>query len=182
MIQESIFLCNPNRCDLVSSSLDGLENLATQKTVHLKMIFLKIETAIKSRLSRILKTPNQRRSHCVATEAEDDNSSTQFLQIQKKQLRDLQKHFERYCHTLPVFGFKSARYDINIIYSYLLPILVTERDIESIVIKKTNQFVSFNFGKVHLLNILNLLGGATNLDSFLKAYKASETKGLIPHE
>ena len=29
---------------------------------------------------------------------------------------------------------------------------------------------------------MNFLGGATSLDSFLIAYKASETKGLFPYE
>ena len=32
------------------------------------------------------------------------------------------------------------------------------------------------------LDILNFLGGATLLDSFLKAYKTSETKGFFPYE
>ena len=53
---------------------------------------------------------------------------------------------------------------------------------ESIVIKKANQFVSFNFGDVQLLHIMNFLGGATSLDSFLKAYKTAETKGVFPYE
>ena len=29
---------------------------------------------------------------------------------------------------------------------------------------------------------MNFLGGAASLDSFLKAYKTSETKGFFPHE
>ena len=29
---------------------------------------------------------------------------------------------------------------------------------------------------------MNFLGGATSLDSFLKAYKTSETKGFFPYE
>ena len=29
---------------------------------------------------------------------------------------------------------------------------------------------------------MNFLGGATSLDSFLKAYKTSETEGLFPYE
>ena len=53
---------------------------------------------------------------------------------------------------------------------------------EPTVIKKANQFVSFNFGDVQLLDIMNLLGGATSLDSFLKAYKTSETKDFFPYE
>ena len=42
---------------------------------------------------------------------------------------------------------------------------------EPTVIKKANQFVSFKFGDVQLLDIMNFLGGATSLDSFLKAYQ-----------
>ena len=47
---------------------------------------------------------------------------------------------------------------------------------EPIVIKKANQFVSFEFGDVQLLDIMNFPGVATSLDSFLKAYKTAETK------
>ena len=114
--------------------------------------------------------------------AEEKELSTQFVQMQKNQLIDLQEHFERYCNTLPVFGFNSAKYDINLIKSYALPILVNEQQIEPAVIKKANQFVSFKFGDVLLLDIMNVLGGATTLDSFLKAYKTEETKGFFPYE
>ena len=96
-------------------------------------------------------------------------ASTQFLQIQKSHIIDLQDSLERFCNVLPVFGFNSAKYDLNLIKSYLLPILVTERDIEPNVIKKTNQFISFNFDDNQLLDIMNLFGGATSLDSILRA-------------
>ena len=64
-------------------------------------------------------------------------NSTQFLQIQKKQLIDLQEHLERYCNVLPIFGFNSAKNDLNLKKSYLLPILVNEFNIEPTVIKKS---------------------------------------------
>ena len=102
--------------------------------------------------------------------------------MQTNQFIDLQEHFERYCNVLPVFGFKSAKYDINLIKSCLLPILVIERDIEPTVIRKANQFVSFKFGKIQLLDIMIFLGGATSLDSFLKAYKTKETRGFFPYD
>ena len=89
--------------------------------------------------------------------------------MQKNQLFDLQEHFERYCNTLPVFGFDSAKYDINTIKSYLLPIFFIEGQIEPAVIKNANKFVSFNFGDVQLLDFINFRGGATSLDSFPKA-------------
>ena len=42
--------------------------------------------------------------------------------------------------------------------------------------------MSFKFGDVQLLDTMNFLGGATSLDSFLKAYKTAETKGFFPYE
>ena len=109
-------------------------------------------------------------------------TATQFLHIQKKHLIDLQEHLERYCNVFAFFGFNSAKYDFNLIKSYLLPILVFERNIECTVIKKANQVIPFKFGEIQLLDIMNLLGGATSLDSFLKAYKTSQTKGFFPYE
>ena len=108
------------------------------------------------------------------------SASTQFLQIQKKINYLIFKNLWNVVAIfLPVFGFNSAKNDLNLIKSYLLPILVNEGDIEPTVIKKTNQFISFKLGDIQLLDIMNFLGGATSLDSFLKAYKTSETKGFL---
>ena len=156
-------------------------------------MFIEVETAIKIKLSSILKQINQRHSQWERVidfgddeyfndTAEEKELSTQFFQMQEKRLNDLQEHFKRYCNTLPVFGFNSAKYDINLIKSYLLPILVKEQQIEPAVFKKANQFVSFKFGDVQLLDIMNFLGGATSLDSFLNAYKPEETKDFFPYE
>ena len=86
-------------------------------------------------------------------EDEEKDLSTHFLQMQKKQLFDLEEHFQHYFNVSPVFGFNSANYDINLIKSYLLPILVNERDIEPTVIKKANQFV---FSSLETFNYLTL--------------------------
>ena len=191
LIPEPIFLRNANPHYLILSFITALEGLATQSKTQMKLNFLEVETAIKIKLCAILEQLNQRRNRaerlsiflddCIVEEEEKD-LLTQFLQMQKNQLIDLQEHFERYCNVLPVFGFNSAKYDINLTKSYLLPILVNERDIEPTVIKKANQFVSFKFGDIQLLDIMNFLGGATSLDSFLKAYKTKETKGFFPNE
>ena len=91
------------------------------------------------------------------------------LRNKKNQIFDLQDFLKRYCNVLPVFGFNSATYKLNLIKSYLLPILVNDRGIEPTVIKKANQLISFKIGDIQLLDIMNFLGEATSLDSFLKA-------------
>ena len=139
LIPEPIFLCNANRHHLIFSFITALEGLATQGKTQMKLNFIEVETAIKIKLCAILEQLNQRRNpaegvsnfrdDCIVEEKEQD-VSTQFLQMQKNQLIDLQERFERYCNVLPVFGFHSAKYDINLIKSCLLPILVNERSME----------------------------------------------------
>ena len=119
---------------------------------------------------------------CLEDNSEEKEASTQFLQMQENQLIELQQHLEGYCNVLQVFGFNGAKNDINLIKSYLLSILINERNMEPTVIKIANQFVSFKIGDVQFLDIMNFLGGATSLDSFLKAYKTSETKSFFPYE
>ena len=193
LLPEHLFLCNSDTRHLVSSFASAFEGLATQSKAQMKLRFFEVETAIKIKLSNILEQLNQRHNQREGVIDFDDDQyfndtaekkelSTQFFQMQKNQLIDLQEHSERYFNTLPLFGFNSAKYGINLIKSYLLPILVNERQIEPAVIKTANQFVSFKFGDVQLLDVVNFLGGTTSLDSFLKAHKTEETKGFFPYE
>ena len=141
------FLCNSNPGDLVESFIDAVEGLATQSRAQMKLKFLEIETAIKNKLTRTLESLNERRcrnqrvfefeDHCLEDDNEEKDASTQFLQMQKNQLIELQEHLERYCNVLPVFGFNSAKYDINLIKSYLLPNLINERNMDPTVIKNS---------------------------------------------
>ena len=80
-----------------------------------------------------------------------------IYKCKKNQINDdLQEDFERYCSTLPVFGRNNARYDINLMKSYLLPVLVNEWDIEQTVTKdcyKGQSVFPLKFGKVEHLDI-----------------------------
>ena len=144
LIAKPIFLCNSNPRDLIESFIDAVEGLATQSKAQIKLKFLEIETAIKSKLTQTLESLNERRcrnqrvfefeDHSFEDDNEEKDASTQFLQMQKNQLIELQEHLEHYCNVLPVFGFNSAKYDINLIKSYLLPILINERNMEPTVI------------------------------------------------
>ena len=191
LIPQPIFLCNANPHHLILSFITALEGLETESKDQMKLNFFEVETAIKINVCAKLEQLNQRHNRaervsnfvddCIVKEKEKD-LSTQFLQMQKNQLIGLEEHFERHCIILPVFGFNSAKYDINLIKSYSLPIVVYGQDLEPTVIKKANEFVSFKFGDVQLLDTMNFLGCATSLDSFVKTYKTEETKGFFPYE
>ena len=78
--------------------------------------------------------------------------------MQKNRLIELQEHLDRYWKVLVVFGFISAKYDINLVNFYLLLILINERNMEPTLIKKARQFVSLKFSDVQLLDFMKFLG------------------------
>ena len=161
LVEEPSFLCNSDPHHLVASFIGALENSASHGKAKLKELFHDIETTLLIKLGSILEKLTQshsRRESARFDMSQDDCdnkncASTQFLQIQKNQLIDLQESLERYCNVLPVFAFNSAKHDLNLIKSYFLPILVNERDVQATVIKKVNQFIPFKSGDIQLLDI-----------------------------
>ena len=154
--------------------------------------FQDIEVAVNERMKKIFDQLSERgknyssdqfdyEDECIE-DSEEADMSTQFLRTEKNQLIDLKQHLERYANTLPVFGFNNGRYDLNLINLYLIPYLIRDKEQKTSVIKKANEFISFKFRDVQFLEIMKFLGGATTLNSFLKAYKASETKRFFPYE
>ena len=189
LIDEPIFLYNKDPQNLIIDFVSKLELLAEKSKLEMRTKFQDIEVAVNERLEKIFDQLNERgknyssnkfeyEDECIE-DSEEADMSTQFLRIQKNQLIDLKQRLERYVNTLPVFGFNSGRYDLNLIKSYLILYLIRDKEQKTSVIKKANDFISFKFGNVQFLDIMKFLGGETTLDSFLKAYKASERNERI---
>ena len=113
-MKEPIFLCNSDPHHLVTSFIGALEILALQSKAKMKNLISDIETTIKIKLGSILEKLTQRHNRREQADLDDCDdetcTSTQFFQIQKKQLIDLQEHLERFCNVLPVFGFNMISY------------------------------------------------------------------------
>ena len=145
LLDEPVFLCenDPNR--LIISFVSQLETLAAKNKADLKPKFLAVEAEIKTRLSDVssrLQIISETQPN-ISSETDDSNATKKFLRIQQKQLLDLQRHFNNYVDTLPVFGFKIGKYDLNLIKAYIIPHLLNDRAIQPTVIKKANQFFFF---------------------------------------
>ena len=61
LIDQPIFLCNSNSEALLESFVNDLEGLATQSKAQMKLIFLQIETSVKSKLHQTFSGHKQRR-------------------------------------------------------------------------------------------------------------------------
>ena len=160
----------------MSCFVDALEGLATQNEAQMKLKLLEIETSVKSKLNQTFCFLNQRRcrkepvlefqDECIEEEEEEQDVSTVFRNT-KYSIDRIAGSLGNILHCSSNLSLQQRKCDIKLLKSYLLPLLVNERDIEPIVIKKANRFVSFKFGFFQLLDMLNFLG-ATSLDSFLK--------------
>ena len=127
----------------------------------MRILFLDIKATKKFILGSVLEKLTQRHSRREQVSLDDYDyercAPTQFLQMQKNQLIDLQEYLERYCKKLPVFGFNSAKTYMIFSQIFLLPILVNEQGIEPTVTKKANQLISLKFSDTRQLNIKNFL-------------------------
>ena len=123
LTDQPIFSCNSNTGALVESFVDAIDGLAAQNKALMKIKFLEVEFSVKSKLNQMFSFPNQRRcpkepvlefeDECIEEEEEQD-VSTNFWQTQKNQLNDMRDHLKRICNVLPVFGFNSRKYTINL--------------------------------------------------------------------
>ena len=90
-----------------------------------------------------------------------------------------QERIKQWCGQVPVIGFNSGRYDLNLIRKYFISHL-EEKQVESgerqgqIMFRKTSQF---NF-----LDVTNYLSPGTPYDKWVKTYGAKQTKSWLPYE
>ena len=94
-------------------------------------------------------------------------------------------------HQLPVIGFNSGRYDLNVIKQFFIPYLLkpSKQDNEEeeaaetrFVIKRQNTFMCFSTKKLKFLDITQYLAPGVSYDKYLKAYGCELQKGHFPYE
>ena len=102
----------------------------------------------------------------------------------KHPLEKLREDLEAYLKELPVVGFNSGKYDINVIKPYLMKSLqaLPEEEQMSFVVKKNNNFMAIKTAKWKFVDILNYLAPGFSYSKFLKAFGCSVTKGFLPYE
>ena len=103
-------------------------------------------------------------------------------------------------HQLPVIGFNSGKYDLNVVKQFFIPYLLKpskqddndeeeeeddddDDDETRFVIKRQNTFMCFSTRKlIFVLDIINFLAPGYSYDKYLKAYGCELQKGHFPYE
>ncbi|XP_048238897.1 uncharacterized protein LOC124129020 [Haliotis rufescens] len=101
----------------------------------------------------------------------------------RKHVSDLCGKLLGYCSQVPVLGFNSARYDLNIIKEKL-PKHLSLDDVESqaFTVKKNNAYLCQSNQSFKFLDVTQYLSPGTSYAQFLKAFGVQEKKGFFPYE
>ena len=87
---------------------------------------------------------------------------------------------------LPVLGFNSAKYDLNLIRRYLIPLLKDGNKFQDklryTLKTEANKFTAITTERLKFLDMRSYLAANYNYAAFVKAYGAEGSKGCFPYE
>ena len=109
------------------------------------------------------------------------NASLDILKKLRRSYKNLKRELELYCDIIPVLGFNSAKYDLNLIKRKLFK-FVDAFSGEASVIKKANSYICIQTDRFRFLDISNYLAPGCSYAQFLKAYEIDMSKSYMCYE
>ncbi|HLX53663.1 MAG TPA: hypothetical protein VKR58_06965 [Aquella sp.] len=92
------------------------------------------------------------------------------------------KTIEDYCSNIPIIGFNSGGYDINLVSNSSFIKEIYKRGKKPFVIKNGNKYKLIKTNTFTFLDQQNYCAAGTDLRNFIKAYTSGEQKGYFPYE
>ena len=96
--------------------------------------------------------------------------------------KTLEKQLQTWLRQLPVIGFNSGHYDLNVVKKFFIPYMLKGNDKTSFVIKRQNTFMCFSTTNLKFLDVTQYLAPGVSYDKYLKAYGCELQKGHFPYE
>ena len=113
---------------------------------------------------------------CGLEEAESEANADESKTNPFKKLLD---QLFSWLHQLPVIGFNSGKYDLNMIKRSFVPLLISNN---AAVIKRQNTYMCLYTDKLKFIDICNYLAPGVSYAKYLTAYACELGKGHFPYE
>ena len=95
--------------------------------------------------------------------------------------RKQREKIEEWCDQVPVLGFNSGKYDLNLIRNHFVEELATSTPTIQVA-KKANKTMFMHTKGFRFLDIMNYLGPGVDYASWVAAYTGQEQKSWLPYE
>ena len=178
------FVTEGNPGQLVSQMVTYLHDISraaeTLVSESFRDVFVEIDGLIELQKQEI----GQERDADEVEGTSEEEDDTDLKKCKKLPAELLKKELEEYLRELPVpvLGFNSGRYDLNVIKKHLYTELEAAGDNFKHIVKKAGSYMSMSTGMLKFLDISNYLAPGYSYDTFFKAYECNETKGFFPYE
>ena len=96
--------------------------------------------------------------------------------------KTLEKQLQTWLRQLPVIGFNSGHYDLNVVKKFFIPYMLKGNDKTRFVIKRQNTFICLSTTNLKFLDVTQYLAPGVSYDKYLKAYGCDLQKGHFPYE
>ena len=110
-----------------------------------------------------------------------EDTHIDIIKSLKNDLVKLNNGLEQFCDIIPVIGFNSAKYDLNLIKKRLFKIMDLYSE-KAFIIKKANSYICIQTDRFRFLDITNYLAPGCSYAQFLKAYETRSSKSFMCYE
>ncbi|KAJ8050420.1 Zinc finger protein MSN4 [Holothuria leucospilota] len=169
-LEPRCFVSEKNPETLIQSVVDYISQIAASSQAILNESFNEFICSVKQKIDQ------------------DQDEWNSIQETYKEERRPKRHHLDvlldsltSWMSEIPVLGFNSGSYDINLIKEFFFPYLI-ETDPVSSVIKRNNNYMCLRTKNLNFLDISNYLAPGFSYDIFLKAFECSQTKGFFPFE
>ena len=112
-------------------------------------------------------------------DAESDANAEEEEESKTNPFNTLAGQLHGWLHQLPVIGFNSGKYDLNMIKRSFVPLLISNN---AAVIKRQNTYMCLYTDKLKFVDICNYLAPGVSYAKYLTAYGCELGKGHFPYE
>jgi hypothetical protein len=156
---------------LIKDMIDYMEQISEKSYELLRIKY--------ERIINIIEGNNEKISQEEEDKKIDEEEKTQRY-IEKKTNEKEMKILKK-LKQIPVVGFNSGKYDLNLIKEWIIEELL-KRTSELAATKKGKSYMSLSTEKLNFLDECFYLSAGTNLDGFIRAYQCSSNKAVFPYD
>ena len=176
---------NLNTSELISDMMIYLQKISEHNAEYLRCKYEEVLLQL-DQLQDEYQDTYSIDSNFESDESHDEDHDSQNSKLAShfyKTIENIKEEFDRYINQLPVIGFNSGKYDINLIKKEIMTYISTHNsDSDIFTIKRDNTYLSIATSSLKFLDMSNFLAAGCSYSKFLKAYGCEISKGIFPYE
>ena len=125
------------------------------------------------------------RKHAWEEETKEAEGEEEETENGKKTVNPYEKLIQQlysWLRQLPVVGFNSGHYDLNVVKKFFIPYMLKGDDKTRFVIKRQNTYMCFATKKLKFPDVTQYLAPGVSYAKYLKVYGCELQKGHFPYE